>query len=99
MITALSIPEIAIIPSNIPSDLPDKNFYTWKMKVYEESIFDSYDHGDQFGSVEEALAHAYSVFHNLVNHRHLFPSNIEQEFKITITQKAAASGTQPLGLV
>jgi hypothetical protein len=99
VITALSIPEIVILPSDIPSDAPDRSLYTWKMKVYEESIFDSYDHGDHFGSVEEALAHAYSVFHNLVNHRHLFPSNKEQEFKITITQKPASSGNRHLALV
>ena len=87
MKTALKIPEIAIFPSDITTSVPGKSLYTWKMKVYEESIFDSYDHGDLFYSVEEALAHACSVFQNLVNHRHLFPSNMEQEFKVTITKQ------------
>jgi hypothetical protein len=87
MITALSVPEITILPSNVPTGVPDKSLYAWKMKVYEESIFDSEDHGDEFDSVAEALAHAYSVFHNLVDHRHLFPSNIEQEFRVTIRKQ------------
>lgn len=84
MITAVSIPEINILPSSIPTGVPDKSLYAWKMKVYEESVFDSEDHGDEFDSVEEALAHAYRVFQNLVDHRHLFPANTEQEFKVTI---------------
>ncbi len=91
MQTALSIPEIAIFPSDIPTSVPDRSLYTWKMKVYKESSFDSYDHGDLFYSVEEALTHAYGVFQNLVNHRHLFPSNLEQTFKVTITKQAASS--------
>jgi hypothetical protein len=112
MQTALNIPEIAIFPSDITTSVPDKSLYTWKLKVYKESSFDSYDHGDLFYSVEEALAHAYSVFHNLVNHRHLFPSNLEQTFKVTITKQDAcrppaaadvglprASETVPLHLV
>ena len=90
MKTALSVPEIAIFPSDIITSVPGKSWYAWKMKVYEESIFDSYDHGDLFYTVEEALAHACSVFQNLVNHRHLFPSNIEQEFKVTITKQYAS---------
>ena len=94
MQTALRISEIAIFPSDVPASVPDKSLYTWKMKVYKESTFDSYDHGDLFYSVEEALAHAYSVFQNLVNHRHLFPSNLEQTFKVTITKQATS---QPLG--
>lgn len=91
MNTPLRIPEIAILPSELSANAPDINLYAWKMKVYEESVFDSYDHGDLFDSVEEALAHACSVFQNLVNHRHLFPSNIEQEFKVTITKKTDSS--------
>jgi hypothetical protein len=87
MTTALNVPEITILPSSIPTGVPDKSLYAWKMKVYEDSIFDSEDHGDEFDSVEEALAHAYSVFHNLVNHRHLFPANIEQEFRVTIRKQ------------
>jgi hypothetical protein len=90
MKTALSVPEIAIFPSDIITNVSGKSWYAWKMKVYEESIFDSYDHGDLFYTVEEALAHACSVFQNLVNHRHLFPSNIEQEFKVTITKQYAS---------
>jgi hypothetical protein len=90
MHTALNIPEIAIFPSDIFTGVPGKSFYAWKMKVYEESSFDSYDHGDLFYSVEEALAHACGVFQNLVNHRHLFPSNVEQEFKVTITKQDAS---------
>jgi hypothetical protein len=112
MQTALRIPEIAIFPSDVPTSVPDRSLYAWKMKVYKESNFDSYDHGDLFYSVEEALAHAYSVFQNLVNHRHLYPSNPEQTFKVTITKQAAsqpraatdvgllrASGSVPLLLV
>jgi hypothetical protein len=112
MQTALNIPEIAIVPSDITTSVPNKRLYTWKLKVYKESSFDSYDHGDLFYSVEEALAHAYSVFQNLVNHRHLFPSNLEQTFKVTITKQDAsrlpaaadigllrASETVPLHLV
>ena len=99
MITALNIPEIAIFPSDISTGVQDKSLYAWNMKVYEESIFDSEDHGDQFDTVEEALAHAYSVFENLVNHRHLFPSNMEQEFKITIKQKSTSRDKRPLALV
>ena len=99
MMTVLSIPEIAVLPSDILTGVPNKIMYIWKMKLYEESIFDSYDHGDLFDSAEEALAHAYSVFDDLVLHRHLFPSNVEQEFKITITQKAAPIERPPLELV
>jgi hypothetical protein len=91
MQTALSIPEIAVFPSDIPASVPDTSLYAWKMKVYKESSFDSYDHGDLFYSVEEALAHAYSVFQNLVNHRHLFPSNLEQKFHVTIMKQAVSS--------
>ena len=86
MSTPLNTPEITIAPSEVPSGEPGKCLYAWKMKLHEESILDSEDHGDDFDSVREALAHAYSVFEDLVNRRQLYPSNAEQEFKVTIKQ-------------
>jgi hypothetical protein len=80
MSTPLNVPEITIEPSNVPCDLPDKILYCWKMQLHEESILDSEDHGDEFYSVEEALAHAYTVFEDLVNRRQLYPCNEEQSF-------------------
>ena len=84
MSTPLSIPEITIAPSEVPSGEAGKCLYAWKMQLHEESTLDSEDHGDDFDSVPEALAHAYSVFEDLVSRRQLYPSNAEQEFKITI---------------
>jgi hypothetical protein len=95
MITALNIPEITISPIDLCSDRPE---YTWKMKAYEESLMDSYDHGDVFTSVEEALADAYAVYFDLSNGRHLVPARQEQEFKVTIRQDIVPEDvvTQPV---
>ena len=84
MSTPLNVPEITIEPSEVPSGKSGKCLYAWKMKLHEESTLDSEDHGDDFDSVPEALAHAYIVFEDLVNRRQLYPSNAEQEFKVTI---------------
>ena len=84
MITPVNVPEFTILPSEVPSGEPGKCLYAWKMKLHEESTLDSEDHGDDFDSVQEALAHAYTVFEDLVNTRQLYPSNVEQEFKVTI---------------
>lgn len=86
MATALDIPEITILPSNVPTDDPNRCLYAWKMKLHEESVLDSEDHGDEFDSVTQALTHAYSVFEDLVNNRRLYPSNATQEFKVTVTK-------------
>lgn len=84
MSISLNVPEITILPSEVPTGEPGKCLYAWRMKLHEESTLDSEDHGDDFESVVEALAHAYSVFEDLVNTRQLYPSNTEQEFKVTI---------------
>ena len=84
MLTPVNIPEITVLPSEVPTEESDKCIFAWKMKLHEESTLDSEDHGDDFDSVQEALAHAYTVFEDLVNTRQLYPSNVEQEFKITI---------------
>lgn len=85
MAIALDIPEITVLPSSVPTGDPTKYLYAWKMKLHEGSILDSEDHGDDFESVAEALAHAYGVFEDLVNNRQLYPSNTTQEFSVTIT--------------
>jgi hypothetical protein len=84
MLTPVNIPEISIYTSTVPTGEAGKKLYAWKMKLHEESILDSEDHGDDFDSVQEALAHAYTVFEDLVNRRELYPSNVGQEFKVTI---------------
>lgn len=84
MITPVNVPEITILPSEVPSGELGEFLYAWKMKLHEESTLDSEDHGDDFDSIQEALAHAYTVFEDLVNTRQLYPSNTEQEFKVTI---------------
>lgn len=85
MLTTVNIPEISIYTSNVPTGKAGKKFYAWKMKLYEESILDSEDHGDDFDSVQEALAHAYTVFEDLVIRRELYPLKVAQEFKVTIS--------------
>jgi hypothetical protein len=87
MATPVHIPEITILPSKVPSGEPDKLLYAWNMKLHEESILDSEDHGDDFDSVQEALAHAYTVFEDLVDRRRLYPANEEQEFKVIIKKR------------
>lgn len=84
MPTPISIPEITIVPSDVPSGEAGKCLYAWKMKLHEESTLDSEDHGDDFDSIQEALAHAYAVFEDLVSVRELYPNNEEQEFKVTV---------------
>ena len=86
MLTPVNVPEISIYTSTVPTGEAGKTLYAWKMKLHEESILDSEDHGDDFDSVQEALAHAYTVFEDLVNRRELYPSNTEQEFKVTINK-------------
>ena len=87
MVTPVKIPEIIISPSEVPTGEPGKFLYAWKMKLHEESTLDSEDHGDDFDSVQEAMAHALSVFEDLVTTRQLYPANIEQEFKVTIRKQ------------
>ena len=84
MATPINVAEITILPSNVPTGEPDKFLYAWKMKLHEESTLDSEDHGDEFDTVQEALAHAYTVFEDLVNRRQLYPANAEQQFKVSI---------------
>ena len=84
MVTPVKIPEITILPSEVPTGVPGKHLYAWKMRLHEESTLDSEDHGDDFDSVAEALAHAYAVFQDLVTTRKLYPANAEQDFKVTI---------------
>ena len=81
----LTIPEISIAPSAVPTGEPGKVLYAWKMSLHENEVLDSEDHGDDFDSVAEALGHAYVVFSDLVKHRKLYPDNATQEFKLTIT--------------
>ena len=84
MSTPLNVPEITIEPSQLPSGVPGKKLYRWKMQLHEESVFDSEDHGDDFYSVSEALAHVYTVFEDLVNTRQFYPCNEEQRLAVTI---------------
>ena len=84
MSTPLSIPEIAVFPSDIPTGEEGKVWYSWAMKLHEEETLQSEDHGDEFYTVAEALNHALSVFQDLVERRHVFPSNREQEFKLKV---------------
>ena len=84
MATPINVVEVTILPSDVPTGEPDKFLYAWKMKLHEESTLDSEDHGDDFDTVQEALAHAYTVFEDLVNRRKLYPASVEQEFKVTI---------------
>ena len=84
MSTPLNVHTIAIAPSDLPCDLPGKKLYCWKMQLHEESVLESEDHGDDFYSVQEALAHAYTVFEDLVNTRQLYPASEEQSFSIRI---------------
>lgn len=84
MLTPISSPEITIQPSDVPSGEEGKCLYAWKMKLHEESTLDSEDHGDDFDTVGEALAHAYGVFLDLVDRRKSYPSRETQEFKVTI---------------
>ena len=84
MNTALAIPEITIFPSDIPSGEEGKVLYSWKMKLHEAEELCSEDHGDEFDSVIEALDHAFSVFEDLVDRRHIYPPSNEQEFKLKV---------------
>jgi len=86
MPTPLQVPEITISPSAVPTGEAGTCLYAWKMKLHEESTLDSEDHGDDFESVQEALAHAYGVFEDLVNTRQLYPSSNEQAFKLTVNK-------------
>ena len=87
MPTPISTPEITIVPSDVPTGVPDKCLYAWKLKLHEESPLDSEDHGDDFDSIQEALAHAYSVFEDLVSRRELYPDNEEQAFQVTVKRR------------
>lgn len=95
MMTAMNIPEITISPLDFSKGMPDETLFKWRMKVCEEMTLDSYDHGDVFSSVEEALADAYAEFHNLSDERHLIPVHTEQEFKVTISQGLASAPASP----
>lgn len=80
----VEIPEITILPSTVATDQPGTRLYRWEMKLLADSRLDSEDHGDDFYSVQEALAQAYSVFEDLVTTRHIYPARTQQEFKLTI---------------
>lgn len=84
MSVPLKIPEITIAPSAVPTGVPGKVMYAWKMALHENELLDSEDHGDDFDTVAEALAHAYGVFSDLVNTRKLYPVNETQEFRLTV---------------
>ncbi len=75
MITPVNVPEFTILPSEVPGGEPGKCLYAWKMKLHEESTLDSEDHGDDFDSVQEALAHAY---------RYLLPERQVLEGQLTL---------------
>lgn len=85
MSAPLKIPEIIITPSAVPTGELGKVLYAWKMVLHENELLDSEDHGDDFDTVAEALAHAYGVFSDLVNTRELYPANETQEFRVTVT--------------
>ena len=85
MTAPLKIPEITITPSAVPAGKRGKVLYAWKMTLHENELLDSEDHGDDFDTVAEALAHAYGVFSDLVNTRELYPANETQEFRVTVT--------------
>ena len=84
MSTALTVPEISIFPSDIPSGKDGQVLYAWKMKLHEQETLCSEDHGDEFDSVLEALDHAFSVFEDLVTRRRVYPANDEQEFRLKV---------------
>ena len=84
MSTPRKIPEIMILPSAVATGETGNALYAWRMRLDDESTLDSEDHGDDFGSVTEALAHAYDVFRDLVDIRKLYPNNTTQEFKLII---------------
>lgn len=84
MSTPLTIPEITVFPSDIPTGEEGKVWYAWAMKLYEEETLRSEDHGDEFYTVGEAMDHALGVFQDLVDRRHVFPSHREQEFRLTV---------------
>ncbi len=87
MSTPISTPEITIVPSDVPTGEPGKCLYAWKLKLHEESTLESEDHGDDFDSIQEALAHAYTVFEDLVSTRGLYPDNEEQAFQVTVKRR------------
>lgn len=84
MSTPLAIPEIKVFPSDLPTGEEGKVWYAWTMKLHAEETLQSEDHGDDFYSVPEALEHALSVFRDLVDRRNVYPSQGEQEFKLTL---------------
>jgi len=87
MSTPLKVPEITVVPSDIPSGEPGSLLYAWRMQLHEDAVLNSEDHGDEFDSIEEALVHAYGVFTDLVERRHSYPGADEQEFKLTIRKR------------
>lgn len=86
MNTPVRVPEITVAPSAVPSGEPGKCLYAWKMKLHEESVLDSEDHGDDFDTPIEALTQAFAVFEDLVYRRKLYPDNAEQEFRVRINK-------------
>ena len=84
MYTPLAVPEITVFPSAIPTGEEGVVWYAWSMKLHEEETLQSEDHGDDFYSIAEALEHALSVFQDLVDRRNAYPSNREQEFRLTV---------------
>ena len=87
MLTSKNVPEITIMPSAVSGGEQRKPLYCWMMQVHEESVLESEDHGDDFESVPAALAHAYTVFEDLVHTRKLYPANDVQAFAVTIKLK------------
>lgn len=84
MSTPLAVPEITVFPSDIPTGEEGKVWYAWTMKLYEEDLLRSEDHGDDFETVREALDHAFSVFEDLVDRRQVYPSRDAQEFSLMV---------------
>ncbi len=87
MLTPKNVPEITIMPSAVTGGEEGKPLYCWTMQIHKESVLDSEDHGDDFASIPEALAHAYTVFEDLVHTRKLYPANDEQAFAVTIKSR------------
>ena len=84
MSTPVAIPEITVFPSDIPRGEEGTVWYAWTMKLHEEDTLRSEDHGDDFDTVREALDHAFSVFEDLVERRHVYPWHDQQEFRVAV---------------
>ena len=95
MMTAMRNPEITISPIDTCKGATEATLFTWTLKVNEDFTLDSYDHGDVFESVEEALSNACTEFYSLSGERHVIAANSEQEFKVTIRQGGVSQPVKP----